>query len=158
LPRITQKKIRIFNLCYLWLKSAVVAYGLNRTAAHRFITQHPFLFTLRLLVNKRVAVLVRAHEVVRRGVATHIAIDARRIHIIGSAHVLFYFVVLIRHANLRSGMRHLFRNDHLIKLFTCQKTEFDRGLAQTDLLLVSVFSNLGGFVVTDVRVQGSNEH
>ena len=140
------------------LNSAIIPDRLNRTAAHRLITQRPLLLSLRLLVHKRVAVLVRAHEVLRRGVATDIAIDARRIHVIGSAHVLFYFVVLIRHANLRSGMRHLFRNDQLIKLFTCQKTEFYCGFAQTDLLLVSVLSDLGGFVVTDVRVQGSNEH
>ena len=143
---------------HLRLKSAVVANGLNRTAAHRLVTLRPFFLSLRLLVNKRVVVLVTAHEILRCGVAADIAVDARRIHVIRSANVLFYFVVLVRHANLRSGMRHLLCIDPLIKLFTCQKTEFYCRVAQTDLLLVGVLSNLGGFVVTDVRVQGSNEH
>ena len=137
---------------------SIIADRLNRTAAHRLITQRLLLFRLRLLVNKRVVVLVTAHEILRRGVAADVAVDARRIHVIGSAHVFFHFVVLVRHANLRSGMRHLMCDDPLIKLFTCQKTEFYCRVAQTDLLLVSVLSNLGGFVVTDVRVQGSNEH
>ena len=136
----------------------IIPNCLNRTAAHRLITQRLFFFTLRLLVDKRVIVLVTAHEVLRRGVAADIAVDARRIHVKRSAHVLFYFVVLVRHANLRSGMRHLLCDNPLIKLFTCQKTEFYCRLAQTDLLFVGVFSNLGGFVITDVRVQGSNEH
>lgn len=106
------------------LLSSIIPNRLNRATAHRLITQRLFFLSLWLLVNKRVVVLITAHEILGRGIAADIAVDARRIHVIGSAHVLFYFVVLVRHANLRSGMRHLLCDDPLIKLFTCQKTEF----------------------------------
>ena len=104
----------------------VIPNCLNRTAAHRLITQRLFFFSLRLLVDKRVIVLVTAHEVLRRGVAADITVDARRIHVKRSAHVLFYFVVFVRHANLQLRVRHLLSNDPLIKLFTRKKTEFYR--------------------------------
>ena len=55
-------------------------------------------------------------------------------------------------------MSHLFRNHHLVKLFTRQKTEFDGRFAQADLLFVSVLRNLGSFVVTDVRVKSGYQH
>ena len=100
-----------FYLCNLWLKSTIVSNCLNRTTAHRFITKRPFLISLRLLVNKRVAVLVRAHEVIRRGVAANVAIDARRIHVERTADILFYFVVFVRHASqgcvISSGITNL---------------------------------------------------
>ncbi len=88
-----------FYLCNLWLKLSVVAYCLNRTTAHRLITKRPFLISLRLLVNKRITILVRAHEVLRRSVAADVAVDARLIHVERTADVLFYFVVFIRHAS-----------------------------------------------------------
>ena len=82
------------------VKLPVVPNRLNRTTAHRFITKRLLIISLRLLVNKRVAVFIRSHEVIRRGVAADVAIDARRIHIIRTADVLFYFFVFVRHANL----------------------------------------------------------
>jgi hypothetical protein len=93
------------------INSTVVAYGLNRTTAHRLITKRPLLISLRLLVNKRIAVLVGAHEVLRRSVAANVAIDARRIHVERTADVLFYFVVFVRHASqgcvISSGITNL---------------------------------------------------
>jgi hypothetical protein len=149
-------KDRSAQICvYLWLKLTVVADCLNRTATHCLVTLR-FLFLSRgLFIDKRVVVLVTAGKVIRRSVAADVAIDARRIHVIRTADVLFYFFVLVRHV---SGVCHLFRNHHLIKLFTCQKTEFDGRFAQADLLLVSVLCNLGSFVVTDVRIQGGHQH
>lgn len=141
-----------------WLNLSVVAYSLNRATTHRLITECFFFVSLRLLVNKRIIFFVAAHEVLGRGVAADVAIDARRIHVIRTANVLFYFVVLVRHARFASGMRHLFRDNQLIKLFTSQIAEFHGRLAQADLLLVSVLCNLGSFIVTDVRIQSGHEH
>ena len=141
------------------VKLAVVADSLNRAAAHSLVAECLFFLSLRLLVDKRVILLVATHEIVRRSVTADVAVDARRIHVIRTADVLFDFFVFVRHAGLcRSGMRHLFRDHHLVKLFTRQKTELYGRFAQTDLFLVSVLCNLGGFVVTDVRVQSGNEH
>jgi len=78
--------------------SAIVPNRLNRTTAHRLITKRLLIISLRLLVNKRVAILIRAHEVIGRGVAADVAIDARRIHVIRTANVLFYFFAFVRHA------------------------------------------------------------
>jgi len=136
----------------------VVPDRLDRATTHRLVAERFFFVTLRLFVNKGIVFFVAAHEVVRRGVATHVAIDARRIHVIRTADVLFYFVVLIRHARFASGMRHLFRDHQFVKLFASQKTQFHGRLAQADLLLVSVLCNLGSFVVTDVRIQSGHEH
>ena len=86
---------------YLWLNLPVVAYSLNRATTHRLIAERFFFVSLRLLINKRIVVFVAAHEIVGRGVAADIAIDARRIHVIRPADVLFYFVVLVRHARIR---------------------------------------------------------
>ena len=93
----TRIKIRILNLCDLWLKLAVVAYRLNWTARQRLFTKRTLFISLRLLVDKRIILLIAPHEVVRGGVATDVAIDARRVHVKRTADVLFYFVVLIRH-------------------------------------------------------------
>jgi hypothetical protein len=137
---------------------SVVPNGLNRATTHRFVAERLFFVIFGLLVNKRIVVFVAAHEVVRSGVAADVTIDARRIHVVRTADVLFYFVVFVRHARFASGMRHLFRDHQLVKLFTSQKTEFHGRLAQADLLLVSVLCNPGSVVVTDVRIQCSHEH
>src|ERR1043165_586037 len=87
-----------FFCVHLRLKLTVVADCLNRTTTHRFFTQRAFLLSGWLLVNKRVVLLITAHEIIRRGVAADVAVDARRVHVIRTANVLFYFVVFVRHA------------------------------------------------------------
>jgi hypothetical protein len=59
-----------------WKMLSIIADSFHRATTHRFLTQHSFLFTLRLLVDKRVVVFITPDEVVRRGVAANVAIDA----------------------------------------------------------------------------------
>src|SRR3954453_452257 len=99
----TRIKIRILNPCNLWLKLSVVAYRLNWTTRQRLFTKRTLFLSLRLLVDKRIILLITPHEVIRRGVATNVAIDARRVHVKRTADVLFHFVVLIRHVADRSA-------------------------------------------------------
>jgi hypothetical protein len=80
-------------------KLSVVAYRLNRTARQRLLTKRPLFIILRLFIDKRIIILVAAHEIVRRRVAANVAVDARRIHVIRSGSVLFYFLFFIRHAS-----------------------------------------------------------
>jgi hypothetical protein len=75
----------------------IVANRFNRTTTHRFFTQHSFFLGLGLLVDKRVVLFVAPHEVVRRGVATNVAIDAGRVYIESTADVFLHFVVSIGH-------------------------------------------------------------
>lgn len=84
-------------------KLPVVAYRLDWTTSHRLLTHRPFFIRLRLLVDKRIIILVAAREVVRRGVAADVAIDARRVHVKRTADVLFYFVVFIGHVEDLAG-------------------------------------------------------
>ena len=72
---------------------AVVAYRFDRTGGKGFLTQEAFLVVGGLLVNKRVAVVIRAREVVGRGVAAHVAINALRVNIV-SAHDAFGHTVI----------------------------------------------------------------
>ena len=83
----------------LWMALSIVPNCLNRTAAHCFLAKRSFLFSRRLPVDKRVVLLVAPHKIVRCGVAAYVAIDARRVYVINTADILFYFVVLVRHAN-----------------------------------------------------------
>ena len=98
----TQKKIRILNPCNLWPKSAVVPDRLNGTTCQRLFAKHPLFLGLRLLVDKRVIVLIATHEVIRRRVAANVAVNARRINVVATEDVLFYFVVFIGHARICS--------------------------------------------------------
>ena len=86
-----------------WKLSAIIANGLHWTADHRFLTKRSFFFTLRLLVDKRVVFFVAPHEVVGRGVAANVAIDAGRVYVESTADVLLHFVVLIGHFNSFAG-------------------------------------------------------
>lgn len=70
----------------------------DRATAQRLITHRLLLVSLRLLVDKRVAVFVRTFEVVRRGVAADVAVDARRVNVVRTGNVLFDFIVFVRHA------------------------------------------------------------
>ena len=78
--------------------SSVVPDCLDRAAAHRLITERLLFLTLRLLENKRIAVLIRAREITRRRVAANVTIDARGVDVIRTANVLFDFIVFVRHA------------------------------------------------------------
>ena len=119
---------------------------------------------MRLLVDEGIVVFVAAREVFRRGVAANVAIDTRRVDVKRPANILFNFVVLIwqlsneQSARAASRVRHLFRLHESIKLFARQKSELDGRRTQTDLLLVSVFRYLGGFVVSNMRIQRGNQH
>ena len=84
----------------VWLKLPVVADSLNWTARQRLFTKRALFLSRGLFVDERVIVLIAAHEVIRRGVATDVAIDARGVHVKRTADVLFHFVVLIRHVDL----------------------------------------------------------
>ena len=107
-------------------KLSVVAYRLNWATRQRLFTLRPLFLSLWLFVDKRIIIVIAAREVLRCGVATDIAIDARRVHVKRTADVLFHFVVLIRHARIcRSRMRHLFRDHHRVKLIAGQVTELD---------------------------------
>ena len=64
------------NLCDLWLKLAVVAYRLDWTTRQRLFTKRALFLSLGLLVDERIIVLIAAHEIIRRSVATDVAIDA----------------------------------------------------------------------------------
>lgn len=149
-------------------KLSVLADSFDRTAGHRFFTHRELFSVLRLLVDERIVVLVAAREVFRRGVAANVAVDTRRVHVKRAADVLFNFVVPIRQCQVNfklknlcataSRVRHLFRFHQPIKFFTRQKTKLDSGVAQTNFLFVSVLCYLGGLVVTNMRVQRSNQH
>ena len=76
----------------------VVADRLNWTTSHRLFAKHTLFLSLRLLEHERIIILIAAREVVRRGVPADIAIDTRGVHVKRTADILFYFVVLIRHA------------------------------------------------------------
>ena len=95
-------------------KLSVVAYRFNWTTGQRLFTLRSLFLGLWLLIDERIIILIAAREIIRRGVATDIAIDARAVHVKRAADVLFNFIVLIRHA---SGMSHLFGNHHRVKLF-----------------------------------------
>ena len=79
---------------------AVVAYCLNWTTCQRLFTKRPLFLGLGLLEHERIILLITSREVVRRRIATDIAIDARRVHVKRTADILFHFVVLIRHAGI----------------------------------------------------------
>ena len=121
-----------------WKMLPVISDRFNRATTHRFLTQRFFFFTLRLFVDKRVVVFVAPHEVVRRGVAANVAIDAGRVYVESTADVFLYFVVSIGHCSLYfvpfgarffafcgSRMRHLFGVDLSVKLFPGQIPELD---------------------------------
>src|SRR6476660_6650550 len=78
----------------------VAAYRLNWTTRQRLFTLRPLFLSLWLFVDKRIIILIAAREIVRRGVATDIAVDARGVHVKRTADILFHFVVLIRHAGI----------------------------------------------------------
>jgi len=137
---------------------SVVSDGLDRATAHRLVTKRLFVIVLGLFENERIVVFVATREILRRRIATDVAIDARRVDVIRTTHVFFNFIVLVRHARFALGMRHLFRDHQPVKLFSGQVTKLHGRFAQADLPLVSVFSNLGSFVVTDVRIQCGYQH
>ena len=76
---------------------AIISDRFDWTAGHCFFTQGLFFFRLWLLEHKGVVVLVRAHEILRRRIATDITVDTRRVDVIGAGNIFFYAVVSIRH-------------------------------------------------------------
>lgn len=158
-----------------WERLSVVADRFDGTAGHCFFTHCQLFGVLRLLVDERIVVLVAAREVFRRRVAANVAVDTRRVHVKRTANVLFNFVVPIRQCQAMSGnvranfklknlcatasrVRHLFRLHQAIEFFARQKTQLDSRVAQTDFLFVSILCYLGRLVVTNMRVQRSNQH
>jgi len=89
------------NPCYQWLKSTVIAYRLNRTTQQRLLTKRLLFLICRLLVNKRIVLLVAAHEIVGRRITANVAVNTRRVHVIRSGSVLFYFLVFVRHGQFQ---------------------------------------------------------
>ena len=80
-------------VCLLFF--AVVADRFDGTAGEGFFAGGRFFRGFRLFVNKGVTVRVRSAETVRRRIATNIAIDTRRIDIVGAGFVFFNFVVSV---------------------------------------------------------------
>ena len=76
---------------------SVIADCLNRAHRHRLIAGRVFGFVFRLFADIRVPMLERAGEVIGRGVATDVAVDARAVNVEAARHVLFHAVVWIRH-------------------------------------------------------------
>jgi hypothetical protein len=110
----------------------ILTNSLNRTTTHRLLTQRFLLFTLRLFVDKRIVFFITAHEVVRRGVAANVAIDAGGVYVERTADVFLNFVVSIGHFESSQAcsrtwlrVRHLFRINLLVKLLPGQKPELD---------------------------------
>jgi hypothetical protein len=77
------------------LRFAVVADRFNGTASEGLFAGGRFIRSFGLFVNKGVTVLVRSPETLRRRIATNIAIDTRRIDIVGAGFVFFNFVVSV---------------------------------------------------------------
>ncbi len=79
----------------LLLITAVVSDSFHRTAEQCFFTRGFLFFILRLLVNKRIAVCVRTHEVFGGGIAADVAVDASGVYVVSSGDVFFYLVVTV---------------------------------------------------------------
>ena len=77
------------------LRFAVVADRFDGTAGEGLFAGGCFFGSVGLFVNKGVTVLVRSPETFRRCIATNIAIDTRRIDIVGAGFVFFNFVVSV---------------------------------------------------------------
>jgi len=77
--------------------SPIISNRFHRTTTHCFLTQYSLFLGLRLFIDERVVVFVTPPEIVRRGVAANIAIDAGRIYVESTADVFLNFVVLIGH-------------------------------------------------------------
>ncbi|HYN24151.1 MAG TPA: hypothetical protein VES69_03805, partial [Pyrinomonadaceae bacterium] len=88
--KITNQKSKI-------LRFAVIPDCFYRATGKRFVTSCSLFVVFRLLVDKGITVLVRAHEIVRRGVAAHIAIYAGGVDIVSTSYIFFYAIVSIRH-------------------------------------------------------------
>ena len=76
----------------------IVANGFDGATEKRFFTCRALFFRQRLFVHKRVTVLIRPFKVVRRRIATNIAIDAGRVYVIGSRDILFHAIVTVGQA------------------------------------------------------------
>src|SRR6266850_2945312 len=79
----------------------IIANSLNRTAKRGFFARYFLFLSQRLLVDKRIVVDVGAAEIFRRRIATHIAIDARRIDVVSAGHVFLHTIVSIRQTLLQ---------------------------------------------------------
>jgi hypothetical protein len=73
----------------------IISDRFHWTACHCFFAQSLFFFRLRLLEHKRVVVLVGAHEIRRRRIATNIAVDTGRVYVIFAGNIFFYAIVSI---------------------------------------------------------------
>ena len=58
------------------LSLAIISDSFHGTARQGFFTQILLFFSCRLLIHKRITVLIRSHEVLGRGVAADVAVDA----------------------------------------------------------------------------------
>lgn len=77
---------------------SIVAYGFHGTKEQSFFTGCALFIRQRLFVNKRIIVGVGAAEVLRRCIATHIAVDARRIDVVSAGHIFRHTIVSLRQA------------------------------------------------------------
>jgi hypothetical protein len=75
----------------------IIANRFDRTAAECFFTCGAFCFVFRLFADVRVPVLEITREVIRRRIATDVAVDAGRIDVERAGSVFVYAFVWVRH-------------------------------------------------------------
>src|SRR5258708_39262945 len=77
--------------------AAVVADGFDGAAFLGFFAAGFFVRILRLLVNERITAVVVAFEIVGRGFAAQITVDALVVHVVLSAGIFGIFICYISH-------------------------------------------------------------
>lgn len=85
---------------------SVVSYGFHRTKEQSFFRGCALFIRQRLFVNKRIIVGIGAAEVLRRCIATHITVDARRIDVVSAGHIFRHTIVSLRQAFSCSPQNH----------------------------------------------------
>jgi hypothetical protein len=80
--------------------SAIVADSFDGAGGEGFFTQGAFLFCLGLFINERIAVIVRAFEVILRSITTNVAIYTLRVNVVCAQHIFSDAIIRISHYDL----------------------------------------------------------
>lgn len=81
------------------LISPVVADSFDGARGEGFIAERPLIFRFRLFVDERITVLVRAREIVRRGITAHVAVYTLRVNVIHAENIFPDAIIRISHKN-----------------------------------------------------------
>jgi hypothetical protein len=79
---------------------SVIADGFNGAAFFGFFATGFFFGRGRLFINKRIAAVVVAFEIIRRGLAAQIAINALVVHVVFARDIFGIFICNVCHTNL----------------------------------------------------------